>query len=253
MTQKHINLSFVTNYNLFIIVVMLVSSCSHPPKAELEFWETDSNFEAPNDWVEYSFADAFSIQLPKYMSEKAYETVINEEKLKNGNSDFISLEKNTLTNEPLENYGFAETSFYAKNDSTKSIFARVGIKYMKSYIGGFLDQLDRVDMRDSESKTVCDQLIKQQLGSGTLLKIRKQDMSITNKANMFLDICYQRKGNTENEGPVTVHIYLLQHTDEAVQITVSYHDKNKERFKDLFNVVQTLEWKQYKSSKSTYQ
>lgn len=72
-------------------------------------------------------------------------------------------------------------------------------------------------------------------------------MFLTNKCNMALDLCYQRVGNTENAGPVTVHIYYLQHTDEAVLLTVSYHDKNKEKFKDLFNIVQTLEWSQYKS------
>ena len=240
-------------YIIIAIISMTISSCgSSSSKSDVrpEFWETNNDFEAPADWTSYTYADAFSVQIPDYMKENSFETVIDEEKLKSGDEHFMSAQENTLSESALNTGQMAEMTFSARHDSIHNSYARIYIQYMKANDGDFLDYLDRPDLNREDSKAFCDMLIKKQLGSGTLIKVRRRDMFITNKCNMALDICYQRAGNTENEGPVTVHIYYLQHTDEAVLMTVSYHDKNKEQYKDLFNIVQTLEWKHFKSRRT---
>ena len=238
---------------LIAFVSILISSCgnsSSRTEAPAEFWETNNDFEAPTDWNIRTYADAFSIKIPNYMKDNLYDTVIDEEKLKNGDPYCMSASMNTLGDNTLEAGQMAEMTFSARHDSLHNSYARIYIRYMKANDGDFLDYLDRPDLDREDSKAFCDQLIKNVLGTGTLIKVRRRDMFMTNKCNMALDICYQRAGNTENEGPVTVHIYYLQHTDEAVLMTVSYHDKNKEQYKDLFNIVQTLEWKHYKSRRT---
>ena len=242
--------------NLLILAIMpiILASCGSKSNSDVaaEFWETDNSFEAPADWVTYSYADAFSIKVPGYMKERLFESVINEQKLMNGDENYVSAQMNTLCNKPLNIGESAEMTFSARNDSIHNNYARIYIQYMKANNGDFLDYMDLADLDREDSKTFCDLLLKNQLGTGTLIKVRRREMFMTNKCNMALDICYQRVGHTENEGPVTVHIYYLQHTDEAVLMTISYHDKNKVQFKDLFNIVQTLEWNHYKSKRSSY-
>lgn len=242
------------NLMILAIAAMMFTSCGGNTNSNVtaEFWETDNSFEAPADWKTYSYAGAFSIQIPGYMKENLYESVIDEQKLMNGDDQFMSAQMNTLSNDALNIGESAEMTFSARHDSLHNNYARVYIRYMKATKGDFLDYMDRADLDREDSKAFCDLLLKDQLGTGTLIKVRRREMFLTNKCNMALDLCYQRAGHTENEGPVTVHIYYLQHTDEAVLMTVSYHDKNKEQFKDLFNIVQTLEWSHYKSKNSTY-
>lgn len=227
---------------------MLFASCGNTAttKVEKEFWETNMDFEAPADWETYSYADAFSIQIPNYMKEKAYETFIDAQKAQKGDSDFMSLQENTLGDKPLEIGESADMSFSARNDSTHNSYARIHIQYMKSAMDSFNDNYDLIDMHRADTKELCDILIKNQLGNGRLIKVRNQEMIFTNKANVALDVCYQREGNTDNEGPVTVHIYYLQNNDEAILLTVSYHDKNKNLYKDLFNIVETIDWTHHK-------
>lgn len=241
------------NFLLIALIAMFISSCGNSSRTggPAEFWETNMDFVAPADWKTYTYAGAFSIQIPEYMKENAMESVIDEEKLKNGDEDFTSAKKNTLSENVLSAGQTADMTFSARHDSIHNSYARIAISYMKANNSDFLDYLDCPDLNREDSKQFCDLLIKKQLGSGTLIKVRKREMIFTNKTNYVLDICYQRVGNTENEGPVTVHIYYLQHTDEAVLITVSYHDKNKEQYKDLFNIVQTLEWTHFKSKRTS--
>lgn len=240
-------------YIFIAIVTMIISSCggsSYKSDVQAEFWETNNDFDAPMDWKTYTYADAFSIKIPDYMKENIYDTIIDEEKLKNGDEDCMSAQMNTLSESALDPGQTAGMSFSARHDCVHNSYARIYIRYIKANGGDFLDHLDRPNLDREDSKAFCNMLIKEQLGSGTLVKIRRREMFMTNKCNMALDLCYQRVGNTEDEGPVTVHIYYLQHTDEAVLMTVSYHDKNKEQYKDLFNIVQTLEWKNIKSRRT---
>lgn len=233
---------------ILVLTAMLYASCGNTAatKVEKEFWETNMEFEAPADWETYSYADAFSIQVPNYMKEKAYETIIDAQKAQIGDSDFMSLQENTLGDKPLEIGESADMSFSARNDSVHNSYARIHIQYMKSTKESFNDNYDLIDMNRADTKEFCDILIKNQLGNGRLIKVRNQEMIFTEKGNVALDVCYQREGNTDNEGPVTVHIFYLQNNDEAILLTVSYHDKNKDLYKDLFNIVETVDWTHHK-------
>lgn len=184
------------------------------------------------------------------MKENSYEAVVDRDKLEKGDENFMSAQKNTLSESPLSPGQTAVMTFSARHDSIHNSYARIFIQYMKANDGDFLDYLDQIDINRNDFKVFCNQLLKTTLGSGKLIKIRRRDTFLTNKTNMAIDICYQRAGVTETEGPVTVHNYYLQHTDEAVLITVSYNDKNKEQYKDLFNIVQTFDWTHFKSKKS---
>lgn len=235
-----------------VIVIVLFPSCANSSRtdAPLEFWETDNDFEAPANWITYTYADAFKIEIPPYMKENSYEAVVDRDKLEKGDENFMSAQKNTLSESPLSPGQTAVMTFSARHDSIHNSYARIFIQYMKANDGDFLDYLDQIDINRNDFKVFCNQLLKTTLGSGKLIKIRRRDTFLTNKTNMAIDICYQRAGVTETEGPVTVHNYYLQHTDEAVLITVSYNDKNKEQYKDLFNIIQTFDWTHFKSKKS---
>ena len=239
---------------LFFIatVIVLFPSCANSSRTDtpLEFWETDNDFETPADWITYTYAAAFKIEIPPYMKENSYETVIDRGKLEKGDENFMSAQKNTLSESPLSSGQTAFMTFSARHDSIHNSYARIFIQYTKANNGDFLDNLDDIDITKDDFKTFCKLLLKTTLGSGKLIKIRRRNAFLTNKTNMAIDICYQRVGVTETEGPVTVHNYYLQHTDEAVLITVSYNDKNKEQYKDLFNIVQTFDWTHFKSKNS---
>lgn len=252
MTTSNQTIKYVSTVFCFISLILPTTACgNNQPPRPLEFWEVNSDFQAPVNWKQYDYADAFSIKIPTYMHEKTMQVVIDEEKFKNGDDNCFSAEQNTLAEYPLNPGEVAETSFDADHsDGIHKGYAHIGIMYMKGNTGDFLDYLDNADLTRPDSKEFCDLLIKSQLGSGVLIKVLKKDMVLTNECNMMLDLCYQRAGNTEGEGPVTVHIFYLQHTDEAVRITVSYHDKDKDVYKDLFNIIETLNWTQYKNKKS---
>lgn len=237
------------NFFFLAIVTMLISSCANSSrtKTSLEFWETNNDFEAPAEWISYTYGDAFKIKIPPYMKENAYENVFDKNKLEDGNGAFMSAQKNMLSNTPLSSGQTAVMTFSARHDGIHNGYARIFIQYIKANEGDFLDCLDYIDIERADFKAFCNQIIKTTLGAGKLIKIRRKDTFYTHKSNMSIDLCYQRVGVTENNGPVTVHNYFLQNTDEAVLITVSFNDKNKEQYKDLFNIVQTLEWLHFKS------
>lgn len=242
-------------YTLFFMIFLVTlgivtqSSCSNTPK-EKEFWEVDHDFEVPVDWKSHSYADAFSIMIPPYMKEKLYEiSAIDSSNVNDSFSNHFTMSQCTLTEAPLKAYESAFTSFSAQKDSLHYNYASLRIIYMKGNEGDFLGYLQHIDMHCLDSEKACDMLIKSQLGSGTLIKKRCQETILTNDYSIATDICYQRVGNVKGEGPVTVHIFFLQNLDEAVEIVVSYLDKNQELYKDLFNIVNTFEWKEKKQKR----
>ena len=230
---------------LLIFVLTLVSSCgSNSVHHEKEFWEVDGNFQDTVTWNTYSYADAFSIMVPPYMRENQFELVgVDSTKLNNVHDNPFLVNKCTLSDKPLNSHESAFTSFSSKKDSIHNSYASIKIIYMKGDDGDFSDHLQGADLEREDSKQICDQLIKSQLGFGKLIKKRQCDMTFTQNGDMYLDICYQRVGNTKGEGPVTVHIFFIQNMDEAVEIVVSYHDKHHDVYKDLFNIIETFKWK----------
>ena len=242
-------------YTLFFMIflvtlgIVTLSSCSNTPK-EKEFWEVDPDFVVPVDWESHSYADAFSIMIPPYMKENLYEIgAVDSSNANDSSSNPFIISKCTLTEAPLNTYESAFTSFSAKKDSLQYNYASLKIIYMKGNEGDFLGYLQYIDMYCLDSEKACDMFIKSQLGSGTLIKKRCQETILTNDCSIAMDICYQRVGNVKGGGPVTVHIFFLQNLDEAVEIVVSYLDKNQELYKDLFNIVNTFEWKEKKQKR----
>ena len=69
-----------------------------------------------------------------------------------------------------------------------------------------------------------------------------RDKVVPEYANI-LDTYYRRKGLT-GDGPVSVHIFIIQNDDKAVKMMMAYHDKDSLEFKDLFKSVKTFKWKQ---------
>lgn len=222
----------------------LLYSCDVTPR-EKEFWEVDDKFQDTTTWktYTYAYAYAFSIMIPPYMRPSKYELNIDSTKAKNKNGYPFVLDTCTLSEKPLDSTGNAYIIF---RDSLHESYAYIKINYIKGDNGAFLDHLQSADLDRFDSRQACDMLIKQEIGTGKLIKERRRWMMITQNGDMYLDICYQRVGNTKGEGPVTVHIFLLQNVDEAIEIVASYHDKHRDIYKDLFNIVETFKWKEVK-------
>lgn len=220
------NLTYIFTLATSILFSISLSSCgSKDTPAVKEFWEIDDAFIAPADWQTKEYAKAFIIKLPPYMRENTFFE-----------------EDHALLNEPVETNGWWEETFGSdKKDGIHNSFSWVNIKYMKGNDGDYNGYSDILSMSDPNVDSLCDQLIKYQVGQGKLIKVLSKKLLLL-EGMTALDMCYQRRGNTEGEGPVTVHIFFLQNYNEAVQITVSYHDKNKDVYKDLYNIVATFKW-----------
>lgn len=219
--------TIIVAYGL-VPVSILLSSCGNRETSniEAEYWRVDETFVSPSDWETREFADAFSLDIPPYMRET-----------------YMADEGHLLTDTPLVPGEWNETSFNSKrNDTAHDNYAHIGIKYLKGNDGDFNGYLDCLFPSQPEVSQFCDLLIKKQLGTGKLIKVLDKQFICLNDCG-GLDMCYQRVGNTIGEGPVTVHIFFLQNYDEAVQVTVSYHEKNKDAYKDLYNLIATFKWK----------
>lgn len=220
------NLTYTLTLATSLLFSIILSSCgSKETPAVTEFWEIDDTFTAPADWQTKEYAKAFSIQLPPYVKVRAnYE------------------EDHVLLDEPVESNGWWDETFTSdKSDGIHNSWSWVNIKYMKGNDGDFNGYSDVLSTSDPIVDSFCDQLIKYQVGEGKLIKVLSKKLLLL-EGTTALDMCYQRRGNTEGEGPVTAHIFFMQNYNEAVQITVSFHDKNKEAYKDLYNIVTTFKW-----------
>lgn len=71
---------------------------------------------------------------------------------------------------------------------------------------------------------------------------RNRDKVVPEYTNI-LDTYYRRK-SVIGDGPVSVHIFIIQNDDKAVKMMMAYHDKDSLEFKDLFKSVKTFKWKQ---------
>ena len=230
-------LLFCTTISIIVVTIFISCKASPQPK-EHEFWEVNYDFDAPATWITHSYAEAFTIQIPPYMDEQSFVLSHNDNDTK--------MEKCTLNNKEYMANQNAFTCFKCKKDSVHNKYAYIKINYLKGNKGDFWVHVCNVDVVSNEFDMFCDNFIKSDLGTGKLITKRKRNIDFTKNGDMMVDICYQRVGNIDGEGPVTVHIFVLQNLDECVILVVSYHDKNKEMYKDLFNIVETFKWNNIK-------
>lgn len=187
------------------------------------------------------------------MEEDLFEIAESQEKKKATGNPFY-MRFHTLTKDTILGTGEMASVTFSPKDRDNYKYAWVAIYYFKGDESTFEPERDLlkigpIGLEDSYIKAVCDSMIRRWLGSGTLIKVRARDIIITQLGRVALDLCYQRKGNPVDSGPVTVHIFCLQNVDEAVHIIISYHDKDKDKYKDLFNVINTFDWAYIKKRK----
>ena len=236
---------------LLIIAVTMTTSCSNRKVNEVELYGNTficimdfDDYDVPDDWKEYDLMDgACSIMMPPNMRQT-----------KMDGWDVIDEKRGT-------NFSYVDTVCY-ENDSVdwgrflteqkkEHYYVRVYIDYMRGIAGTFAkpqDDVYNVDVMRQLEQMAYDEVEDKDL----ILNGPFVDMFPTNRWNRdkvvpeyanILDTYYRRKGLT-GDGPVSVHIFIIQNDDKAVKMMMAYHDKDSLEFKDLFKSVKTFKWKQ---------
>lgn len=219
---------------LFSIFALVTLGCTKSkPVSDLEFYGntfikmSDEVFEVPNDWKHIVLGDGeFEIQIPPYM--RYYLTP----DIENATYQMYVLNYRDTTERREYHYG------------------RIGIDFMRNQ--QFNLATDYISVNDQYNfwKPIVRQALKGRTGpdgfhypDGKLLNGPHCSV-LFNYPMRIYNTCYRRGGHTKGKGPVSVNMFLLMNKQEAVIMTISYHDKDSVLFKDLFNVVKTFRWKE---------
>lgn len=218
---------------VFVFVAMFLSGCVENIRSDRELYGNTfiniggEEFEVPDDWVLYNLMDsACSIMMPTYMTETFLDGV-----------DII--DKNVGTT-----FTYRST-IDTVNHSYKHHYSRVAIDYIKAKSGTFAKPNQFVlnaEMYASLEKMVDNEIHDRNLIlNGPFMQCATVNMNGRFTSTYFLDTYYRRK-SVIGEGPVSVHIFIMQNDDKMVKMMVSYHDEDSLVFKDLFQSVKTFMW-----------
>ncbi|GAB6963285.1 hypothetical protein J5A51_04685 [Prevotella fusca JCM 17724] len=140
-------------------------------------------------------------------------------------------------------------SFNDTTDSKKYFYSRVAIDYFREKQGTFAKRNEYILV--SEVYKLLDKMVDAEIKNPDLiLNGPFYDCSETNQmpstdngftSTYYLDTFYRRKGLTGN-GPVSVHIFIMQNYDKMVKMMISYHDKDSLTFNNLFQSIKTFKW-----------
>ena len=223
-----------------IMIACMVISCKQRKVSDMELYGNTfihinmDDFDVPYNWTEYELMDgACSIMMPPYMKKTVWD-----------GTDVIDDKKGT-------NFCYNDTTDWNDSVSVKSrkyYYTRVYVDYIRASHGTFSKPGDIVSSAETDQQ--LEQMAYNEIQDRTLiLNGPFVDWFFTNnpltngqKPTQVLDTYYRRKGLT-GEGPVSVHIFLIQNDDKAVKIMMAYHDKDSLEFRDLFNAAKTFRWK----------
>ena len=218
---------------LFISATILLSGCNETVPTDIELYGNtfinirSKEFKVPTDWIQYNLMDsACSIMMPPNMKETVWD-------------GFHFIDKSEGTT-----FSFNDTA-----DSKKHFYSRVAIDYFREKQGTFAKRNEYI--LDSEVYKLLDKMVDAEIKNPDLiLNGPFYDCSETNQipstdngftSTYYLDTYYRRKGLTGN-GPVSVHIFIMQNDDKMVKMMISYHDKDSLTFNNLFQSIKTFKW-----------
>ncbi|WP_315332661.1 hypothetical protein [Prevotella histicola] len=219
---------------VFTCMTILLFGCKESVRNDLDlygntFINIDSKeFKVPSDWIRYNLMDsACSIMMPPNMKETVWD-------------GFHFIDKSEGTT-----FSFNDTT-----DSLEHFYSRVAIDYFRANQGTFAKRNEYLVL-DKEAYTALDNMVDAELESPDLiLNGPFYDCSETNQmpstdngftSTYYLDTYYRRRGLTGN-GPVSVHIFIMQNDDKMVKMMISYHDKDSLTFNNLFQSIKTFKW-----------
>lgn len=218
---------------VFACMVILLIGCKESVPSDTKLYGNtfiniqSKEFKVPTDWIRYNLMDsACSIMMPPNMKE----TVLD-------GFNFIDKSEGTT-------FSFNDTT-----DSKKYFYSRVAIDYFREKQGTFAKRNEYI--LDSEVYKLLDKMVDAEIKNPDLiLNGPFYDCSETNQmpntdngftSTYYLDTFYRRKGLTGN-GPVSVHIFIMQNYDKMVKMMISYHDKDSLTFNNLFQSIKTFKW-----------
>lgn len=218
---------------VFACMVILLIGCKESVPSDTKLYGNtfiniqSKEFKVPTDWIRYNLMDsACSIMMPPNMKE----TVLD-------GFNFIDKSEGTT-------FSFNDTT-----DSKKYFYSRVAIDYFREKQGTFAKRNEYI--LDSEVYKLLDKMVDAEIKNPDLiLNGPFYDCSETNQmpstdngftSTYYLDTFYRRKGLTGN-GPVSVHIFIMQNDDKMVKMMISYHDKDSLTFNNLFQSIKTFKW-----------
>lgn len=218
---------------VFACMAILLFGCKESVRNDLDLYGNtfinigSKEFKVPSDWIRYNLMDsACSIMMPSNMKETVWD-------------GFHFIDKSEGTT-----FSFNDTT-----DSKKHFYSRVAIDYFREKQGTFAKRNEYILV--SEVYKLLDKMVDAEIKNPDLiLNGPFFDCSETNQmpstdngftSTYYLDTYYRRKGLTGN-GPVSVHIFIMQNDDKMVKMMISYHDKDSLTFHNLFQSIKTFKW-----------
>ena len=241
--MKKTLLKFNKKYSLISIsfVVMTISviiACTNDKSENINlklfgntFLAIEQGFKAPDEWIEYPLMEGrCSIALPPNLKETSVDggTIIPKE---------------------------SGTTFVYSTDSIDSLYhyCRVAIDYYHGQEGTFASRGEHITIPYKDLEAMLKPLAIETLGAENEHLLLNGPLYFQHynstyydgssyDSDMYLDICYRRKSDIEENNPVSLHVFLFQDNTDMVKITMSFHDKDSLVFKKLFQSVQTFKW-----------
>ena len=218
---------------VFACMAILLFGCKESVRNDLDLYGNtfinigSKEFKVPSDWIRYNLMDsACSIMMPSNMKETVWD-------------GFHFIDKSEGTT-----FSFNDTT-----DSKKYFYSRVAIDYFREKQGTFAKRNEYILV--SEVYKLLDKMVDAEIKNPDLiLNGPFYDCAETNQmpstdnrftSTYYLDTYYRRKGLTGN-GPVSVHIFIMQNDDKMVKMMISYHDKDSLTFNNLFQSIKTFKW-----------
>ena len=198
--------------------------------ADREPISTVEDFQVPNTWTKYFFANqAFSLSVPPIVE------------LRHDYDKYVkSLQKLGLSCN-TEDVVFQQKNLANNSKEALSHYCRVMLQYHKGSVDDF-PSAGEIFPLDSEEKAELRGILENELGLYKLIgEPSFKWISINNiKA---IEITYRRTG--ADKYTTACRMYLLFNTDEMVKAIVSYREQERDIWlPDLSNIIKTFRWEQ---------
>ena len=226
-----------------LLSILITTSCFNRSKANEEiygnyylFIATSKSFIPPKEWKTYYSKDSsYSIKIPPYMrNAMPLEDEVNGGKIYQFKYDTQNVKKE---------YHYALINMI-------DFILPGSFNYADEWINVYDENVQKILNKMVENNTAEDSvgLIKApkvEVLNGPFFSCYSIYPSESFKPFHVIDTYYRRTSSI-GDGPVSVHILIMQNKDEMVRMTMAFKDKDSLMFKNMFNAVKTFQWRAIK-------
>ena len=226
-----------------LLSILITTSCFNRSKTNEEiygnsylFLETSESFIPPKEWKTYYSKDSsYSIKIPPYMrNEMPQDDDVNGCR--------IYQFKYNIQNGKKE-YHYALIKMIDFILPGRCNYADEWINVYDENVQKLLNKI--VDNNTEEDSVGLLKVPKVEILNGPFFSCYSIYPSESFELFYVTDI-YYRRTSAIGDGPVSVHILIMQNKDEMVCTTMAFKDKDSLMFKNMFNAVKTFQWREIK-------